>query len=199
MNICIFGDSITWGAVDHDKGGWAERLKTYFMERQEGVNLYNLGVSGDNTDDLLKRFDVEASAREAALIVFAIGINDSQYIKTTDNPRVSLEKFENNIFELVKQAKKFTNKILFVSPTRVDESKTMPIPWDTVKYYDNENIKKYSDLLKKFCNEERLTYVDIQNLLDTEDLYDGLHPFPQGHQKIFEIMKEAVKKLQTNS
>ena len=39
------------------------------------------------SDDLLKRFDVEGSAREAVFIVFGIGTNDSQYIKTTDNPQ----------------------------------------------------------------------------------------------------------------
>ncbi len=29
MNICIFGDSITYGAFDTEKGGWVNRLHLY--------------------------------------------------------------------------------------------------------------------------------------------------------------------------
>jgi len=92
--ICVFGDSITWGAGDREKGGWAARLKNYFGRISDfNVKITNLGISGDNTDDLLKRFKTEAVAREPNIIIFAIGTNDSQYIDSKDNPRVNLENF----------------------------------------------------------------------------------------------------------
>ena len=47
MTICVFGDSITWGASDYEKGGWVERLKTYLMKNKNDVDVYNLGVSGE--------------------------------------------------------------------------------------------------------------------------------------------------------
>ena len=57
--INIFGDSIAWGAYD-EMGGWANRLKQYFSEDKENyIEVYNLGVSGDNSEKLLKRFFVE--------------------------------------------------------------------------------------------------------------------------------------------
>ena len=28
--ICLFGDSITWGAWDPEHGGWGARLRSYF-------------------------------------------------------------------------------------------------------------------------------------------------------------------------
>lgn len=43
MVICIFGDSITWGTSDSEKGGWVERLKVYFGEKYD-IDVYNLGV-----------------------------------------------------------------------------------------------------------------------------------------------------------
>jgi len=33
MNILIFGDSITWGAYDPDKGGWVNCLRNYFESK----------------------------------------------------------------------------------------------------------------------------------------------------------------------
>ena len=42
MKICVFGDSIAWGACDFEKGGWADRLKTYFLAGDNDIDLYNL-------------------------------------------------------------------------------------------------------------------------------------------------------------
>jgi lysophospholipase L1-like esterase len=195
MHICVFGDSIAWGAFDYEKGGWVERLKTFLMESEEDVMLFNLGVHGDNTEDLVKRFHSESAAREPDLIVFAIGINDSQYIKTKDNPRVSLKKFVKNISKLAKMANKFTEKIIFVGLTKVDESKTMPLPWDTDKYYDNESIVKYNDALGEFCEKNSLMYADMRGVVEIQDLEDGLHPNAKGHEKMFEKLRVTVEGL----
>ena len=82
--ICVFGDSIAWGAVDPENGGWVSSLRNYFESKSLRADLdtdvYNLGISGDNTDDLLERFDVEVEARKPDTIVFAIGINDAQFL-----------------------------------------------------------------------------------------------------------------------
>jgi lysophospholipase L1-like esterase len=45
----------------------------------------------------MKRFEVECIAREPDVILFAIGTNDSQYIQKKENPRVSLEKYQENL------------------------------------------------------------------------------------------------------
>lgn len=55
--ICVFGDSITWGAWDIEKGGWVQRLRNFVeSSSEEYIEIYNLGVSGDNTEDLLEIF-----------------------------------------------------------------------------------------------------------------------------------------------
>ncbi|KKQ27461.1 MAG: Lipolytic protein G-D-S-L family, partial [Candidatus Magasanikbacteria bacterium GW2011_GWC2_37_14] len=100
--ISIFGDSITWGAWDPENGGWVAQLRRYFETNENyEVDVYNLGVSGDTTNDLLIRFNTECLARNRhpQIIIFAIGINDSQYINATDNPRTPIEKFQNNLVE----------------------------------------------------------------------------------------------------
>ncbi len=191
--ICIFGDSITWGAVDPKNGGWVAQLRRYFETNDYDITVYNNGVSGDNTDDLLTRFRIECTAREPQIIIFAIGINDSQYIKTKDNPRVSLEKFQNNLVELINQAKKFSTKIALIGLTSIDESKMMPTPWETEKFYDNDNIVKYNQVVEKVSAEHDLPFLNLLDLLEINDLSDGLHPNSEGHKKMFLRIKEFLQ------
>ena len=195
--ICIFGDSIAMGAFDIEQGGWVARLKNYFWQNDYDVTIYNMSVSGDNTDDLLKRFKAESVPREPSLIVFAIGINDSQYVNSKNNPRVSLDKFKKNLSKLIVQAKEFTADIVFVGLTIVDEAKTMPIPWAKNKYYDNENVDQYNLAIRLFCEENKLSFISVLGLLNTNDLYDGLHHSDMGHKKMFEKVKDFIldKKL----
>src|SRR3989338_5799563 len=127
MNIVIFGDSITWGAYDPDQGGWATRLRNYFEAKDDEINIYNLGIPGDTTADLLKRIEIEARSREPKVIIIAIGINDARFIHSTHSLRVSPEEFQQNITKLNSIAQEFTNKVVFVGLTVVDESKTAPI------------------------------------------------------------------------
>jgi len=192
MSICIFGDSITWGASDSEKGGWVERLKVYFGEKYD-TDVYNLGVSGDTTDDLLVRVENELKAREPNMVVFAIGVNDAQFIHSINSNRISENDFKNNIEKLYGIAKKFTLKIIFVGLTSVDELKTKPIPWDTDKTYTNERINKFDRIIENFCSENNLKFILINDLLNNDDLIDGLHPSAQGHIKMFERIKPEIE------
>lgn len=191
MNICIFGASITWGVSD-EKGGWVQRLRTFVESTEKDIHVYNLGVSGDNTEDLLKRFKKECEAREPSKIIISIGTNDSQYVLTKDKPRISIEDFESNLGVLVSQAKEFTKDIVFCGLLKVDESKTMPIPWDRKKFYDNENILKYNSVIKSVAEKYNLKFINLYDVVGLNDLHDGLHPTSMGHQKIFEVMKQEI-------
>lgn len=193
MNILIFGDSITWGAYDPEQGGWATRLRNYFEAQDNDVDVYNLGISGDTTADLLERIEVEAKSREPNLIIFAIGINDAQFIHSTNGLRVSLDEFQQNLAKLLSIAKKFTDKVVFVGLTRVDESKTTPIPWNTDKSYTNENIKHLDNLIEKFCEDNKLKFIPMESVVGNDNLIDGLHPNTVGHIKMFERMKSEIK------
>jgi len=75
--ICIFGASTTWGAWDKEKGGWVNRLRLFFDKNYDNVDVYNLGVSGDTSNGLLKRFKIECEAREPTIILISMGENDS--------------------------------------------------------------------------------------------------------------------------
>ncbi len=145
VRILIFGDSIAYGACDKE-GGWVQRLRKFFDENYEDYLIYNLSISGDTTEELIKRFEFEAKQRlkekDETIIIFAIGINDSQFVHSKNKNRIALEKFKENLRKLIQLAKKFSSKIIFVGLTPVDETKTTPIIWDINKLYKNEYIQK---------------------------------------------------------
>ena len=193
--INIFGDSIVRGACDSEMGGWANRLQIYLSSKiDDYFEVYNLGIGGDNSEELLTRFSNENASRNPNTILIAIGINDSQYINSKDNPRVPLQKFEQNLMELIKQAKKFTEEIIFVGLTKVDETRLMPVPWDETKYYDESNGALYNAKIKEICEKNKLLFIPMLDLLSDEDLGDGLHPNSNGHEKIFLRVKDFLEK-----
>lgn len=206
MRILVFGTSITFGAWDR-KGGWVERLKNFFIkkflsDKNFRYLVYNLGISGDTTEDLLERFEFEAKQRlkegEETIVIFEIGGNDSQFIHSQNSLRILPEKFRQNIQNLINLAKKFSSKIIFIGHSPVDETKTTPIPWNRDKSYKNENVSKYNEIIKSVCQENNVYFIEIfeklsklgyQNLLE-----DGLHSNSKGHQKIFETIKDFLIK-----
>ena len=119
MRILIFGDSIAHGAWDDEKGGWVERLKEYLFSIKKHT-VYNLGISGATTEDLLERFENDAKTRikvdpeKEITIMFAIGVNDSAYLKSKDTNWVDKNKFQENLIKLINISRNITNIILFV-------------------------------------------------------------------------------------
>lgn len=192
QTICLFGDSIAWGAWDPRGGGWGGRLRSYFETNNSDIFVYNCGVSGDNSTDLLKRFNAECKSRSPNIIIVAIGINDSYYYGTKSKPGVSIKKFQNNLQELINQAKKFTKQIIFFGLTSVDDSKTQPIPWETTIYHDSESTKLYDGKIKEVCEKNNLPFVSMLDLLDKSDLEDGVHPNTKGHKKMFLRIKDFL-------
>lgn len=203
--ILIFGDSITYGACDIKEGGWTTRLRKYCEQRAEKEAdyyylVYNLGVSGQNSNDILQRFAAEAQQRikeeGETIILFAIGTNDSQL----DNGKFKTEslQFKDNLQKLTDLAKKYTNKIAFIGLFPVDETKTCPIIWNENKFYKNENLARNNQLINDFCRQNDLIFIDIYNNYINTDyqnlLEDGLHPNTDGHQQMFEIIKDELIK-----
>ncbi|MFH1671282.1 MAG: GDSL-type esterase/lipase family protein [Candidatus Portnoybacteria bacterium] len=199
--ICVFGDSIVWGAADFEAGGWVTRL---FIElgRDSKIDVYNLGISGDKTPSILERFESETKVRieeaEDVILVFAIGINDSYFIHSKNDFMTSPEEFRTNIQKLIEKAQKISTKIIFVGLTPVDELKTTPIPWNTDKSYKNENVKKYNEIIKATCKEKDIHFIEVFDNWISSDykilLEDGLHPNAAGHQKLFEAVKNFLIK-----
>jgi|WetSurMetagenome_2_1015567.scaffolds.fasta_scaffold09695_4 acyl-CoA thioesterase I len=198
--ICIFGDSITMGAWDLEKGGWANRLRLFIdTEQRSGrikdyFTIYNLGVDGDTTAGLLQRFQAEAEFRNPSIIIFAIGSNDSVFAKSKNEFLVPLDEFEKNIKELIDEAKNISQTVIFLSAGKVDEKKTTPLAWVSNFYQENKNILLYNQKIKEAAEKNKIFYLDIFDSLSEKYLEDGIHPNAAGHEKMFVKIKDFLLK-----
>ena len=199
INIYVFGDSITYGAGDYELGGWVNRLRLILENDGSEIyyNVFNLGISGEETRETSERFESELRVRYDMyvdnIIIFAIGINDTLDVCGKDE--VPLEDFKNNITNLINKAKKYSNKILFIGLTKVNENLVAPLPWNLEKSYFNEKIIKYDNEIEKICLENNIYYLKIFDLLTNDYLIDGLHPNEIGHQKMCDKVLEKIREF----
>jgi len=206
FGILCFGDSITFSSWEANKLCWVQRLKNYFEAKHTHNVVYNLGILGDSTIELLKRINIEAKARtkyynseNKFIITIAIGTNDLRGIDSPNNIQVKPEKYEKNLNEIIKIAKNHTEHIVLIGLPPVDESKTNPFE---ETYFTNKNILKYNNIIEKIANKQKLVFINIYNKFISEKNYqnlfsDGLHPNESGQELIFKIIKEnlIIKKL----
>lgn len=210
MRVLIFGDSITQGFYDN-KGGWATRLVNQYLEQEVAgksntPTLFNLGISGDTTQDLLNRFEAESSARidkgSNNALVFAIGTNDSIY--RGGDVDCTPEKYRQKLSNLVDMARAYTNKMLFVSLFPVIDELLQPFPWSSSgKCYSTERMRLFNNTLITFCKDNNLRLVDVwteyEEHPDLKSLFfDGIHPNSKGHQIIVDMVNPELEKVLSN-
>jgi lysophospholipase L1-like esterase len=204
--IVVFGDSITWGAWDPE-GGWVARLLRWLEERDQREHIiYNCGVSGDGTPELLQRFEVEARARfleptadgSPKMLIIAIGDNDSGWFRDEGRHVTPPEQFRANVQRLIEMARRQTSKVVFIGTTPVDDAKTDPLPWAANRVHKNEYTVKYDKIAKDVCDKNGIPFVEIYNTWLKADyrnlLEDGVHPNAAGHQRLFEAVRDALLK-----
>ncbi len=193
---CIFGDSVTQGA--YIEKSWVDLLRVYLEKkyRDDFINVFNLGIGGNTTDDIVKRFKFESMMRVPTDIIFAIGVNDSGYFKTSDKPIVPTDRFEKNIRQLINEAKEYTDNITFLGLVLGDDSILKPIPGNLHgESYDYKRVDIYNQKIKEVSEKNNCRFVRLLEKLKSDDFMDGLHPNDQGNKKIFEELKIYFKQL----
>lgn len=204
--VYLFGDSITYGAWDIERGGWAARLRNHL----DGLQLkdsslyflcYCLGVPGETTDGLAKRFEAEIGARERegedAIFVFAYGANDSVFVPSTKGFRVPEERFVKNMESALDAARAITDKIVMLNVTPADEAICASRYGAKDKVRLNANVVAYNALITEIGKRRSIPIVDVYGEYAKGDFRqflseDGLHPNEKGHQLIFEKVKVAI-------
>ena len=202
FGMIVCGDSISFGRGESPNIGWSGRLKNYFEPQGFHNCLFNLGIPGDTTTTLLKRFETELKSRikyfypgDKFIVMIAIGINDSGGLGAPDKSETKADKFESNISQLIKIAKKYTKQVVVVGLTPVDEAITNPFE---NTYFTNNKIKEYDKILRKLAQNNEVQYIDIFSTLSKlkykKLLVDGVHPNKRGYEELYKIIKEFLIK-----
>ncbi|MCB9813276.1 MAG: hypothetical protein H6772_02620 [Pseudomonadales bacterium] len=202
--IYVFGDSLTYGAWD-SQGGWCDRIKRKLHELKLTPNsdhkfqMFNLGIGGENSRSLSKRFESELTNRcredWPAVIIIATGANNSLFTKSDKNPVVSIEEFQQDLEKIINTAKKYTNKILFVGIAPV-ENDLQPFK---NSLHSNELLKKYDDVVTFVTNNYYISKINVWEKFKsaTEHLYsiDSVHPNDNGHKIIEQLVWAELSKI----
>ncbi len=190
--ICL-GDSITFGRGGTANKGWVFRLDEYFSSKDYYNVVYNLGIPGDGVEGLLKRVNVELTARvnlirpdDKFVILIGIGLNDSRLIGKEE--QISIEDYMEKMTELVKIAKGYTSHVVLLGLTNADEKRTTPYE-DT--YFYNERIGKFNSVIEKVAEDNDLKYLKFDNLA-ADMLGDGIHPNDKGYEKMYLVVKKFL-------
>jgi lysophospholipase L1-like esterase len=216
MRVLIFGDSITQGYWDTD-GGWVERLRRHYdsiqaqnLETSDEPTVFNLGISADNSANILDRIVPETLTRtrhgKLPVVIVQIGVNDSSWSGESGDAGVGLpiEKYEENMQKIIDAVKPICSKLILVGLSSCDESKTMPVFWGDF-YYSNEQIKRYEDVLEGIAEKNNISFIPIfdefysQIKLGKDYLPDGLHPNNDGHEFIYKLVLDKVDRIIANN
>ncbi len=210
MRVLVFGDSITQGFWDPE-GGWVNAIRKYYDlqnisgEDKDAPTIFNLGVSGDTSTDILARFQSDTENRkwpgEEFAIVFSVGVNDS-YIKSGKNI-MDTGQYLQNLSKLLELAHKYTNKVVFIGLTPCVEERTNPVAWDKEITYSYSRLESFNDELRSFCIESKVDFIDIlkpmtEKQTQTELLPDGVHPNNEGHKFIAELVQPQLDSILKN-
>lgn len=204
--ILVFGASTTYGAWDLE-GGWVARLRKLLDEKVIKSNykihhlIYNLGVSGDKTEDVSRRFDSETQVRSSdkreTIILFHVGINDTIFNEKLGTTEVSPEQFQKNFKLLINKAKKYSDTVIMVGYMPVDE-RVNPMPWAPGRSYRNNFVEKFNKIMASVSENEKIPFIDVFSKFINTDysslLADGVHMNNEGHKKLYELVRDFLLK-----
>ncbi|MCA9357582.1 SGNH/GDSL hydrolase family protein [Candidatus Nomurabacteria bacterium] len=188
MTIGIWGDSIAYGRGDGEALGWVGRIRKS-LPAEEYHDIYNFSICGNNTFDLLRRFEPEAYGQVFDKVIFAIGTNDAKYSIEQDTNLVTTEDFESNLKKLITSAKQYSKEVILMGATIANEN----IRHGSGILFINKEIQKYNQLSANIASANNLKFISVYDLLNPElDLADAVHPNTVGYQKMFEYISSKI-------
>ncbi len=201
MKILFQGDSITDAGRDrsdyHNLGpGYpsyaAELIKKEYPDTD--FEFINLGISGNQTKDLVARLDSDFVDINPDICSIHIGVNDTWH-HAADRSWISDELFEENYRKVLTALKEKTNaKIIII------EQYLLPVE---DKLFFREDLNGKIDVTRKLAREFADVFIPLDGLLAAEcvrnDMFDysddGVHPNKGGAQFIGKLYLDAVKEI----
>lgn len=186
MKILFQGDSITdWGRDRDDYhnlgGGYpkfaAEAIKNRHPDTE--FEFINLGISGNQTADLVGRWQAECIDLQPDVVSILIGINDVWH-RAGNREWLAHEKFEENYRSILTDVKKKTNaKIIMLEPF------LLSVP---DKEFFREDLDPKIDIVRKLAREFADVYIPLDGFFAARSVqseptswaYDGVHPTEAG-------------------
>jgi lysophospholipase L1-like esterase len=186
MRICFIGDSFVSGAFDDECMGWVGRISASARRRKHDVSPYNLGVRGETSIQIARRWRAEAEMRQSpqqeGRLVFEFGVNDAREV----NGKRQMEAAQSLAAarEILGGAVAWKPTLMIGPPPGGDQAR-------------NLRVKELSEAMARLCNELRLPYFDSFTLLAASSTFipstkavDGTHPNADGYSEWARLIDE---------
>lgn len=201
IKLLFQGDSITDAGRSFDDprqlgGGYvkyaAENLRQAYPQVE--FDFINLGISGNQTKDLVARLDKEFVEVQPDVVSILIGINDVWH-HAGDRSWILDEDFEQRYRTVLQALKEQTNaKIMMMEP--------FLIPVED-KLYFREDLYKKIEIIRKLAREYADVYLPTDGLLaaayigdePTTFAADGVHPTQKGAQFIGKLYADYMAQI----
>ena len=188
-NFVLIGDSLTFGYGISKSKSWAHGLKNYFISKNINYTVFNKGINGNTTTDMLNRFTEDVISLNPSKIFIMGGTSDLL-------SNHSINSIIDNIELMIKEGLSKTKDITIGIPPRVikEDAKRLFMPSLTYDYCE-ENLPKLKEALIKLCTEYNIKFIDFYSLtLNNNDIYiDGIHFNNEGHEILLdEFINESI-------
>ncbi len=174
-NIVFLGDSITdWYPIEEIYGD---------------LPIVRSGIAGYETEDIISKLETMVYRYNPTKIFILIGTNDLKRDEdATEKTANNMKKIINEIHKKRKNAKIYLQSIYPVNRNL----------WAPEERYNSE-ITEVNNIMKEYCKENNVTYIDMYNELADENgnfdekyTDDGLHPNDLGYARISLVLSEYI-------
>jgi endoglucanase len=192
--VCFIGNSIT------HSGSYHSLVYLFYLTRfpERKIDVFNCGISGDNVERTLKRFNKDIAVHKPSIATIKLGTNDinrSLYVNSTpamDTVKMKTDAiYKSNIKELVRKLDSIHTKIIFLTPAYYEEK---PMPDLSTALGLNKGFEKYGLFLDSLRVKYKSGIVDFHQIMDsisiarqlidsefTLNRMDRIHPENSGH------------------
>lgn len=176
-NIVFVGDSL---------------VKRYDLGKYyEGMRVVNSGVAGDKTTDILDNMEERIYRYNPSKVVILVGTNDYNSLSNEE-----VVKNIGKMIDGIKKNRKYADiyvQSLYPVNKNVNDG-------ESVRSRNNEKIKDINTLLKKTCEDKKVEFINIFELLVDEDgnlteeyTDDGLHINSDAYKIVTKAILNSIK------
>ena len=176
----------------------------------DSIKVYNAGINGNNTADLLTRITKDVFQRSPGVVILMIGTNDM----LNKRNMLSLKEYENNYRQLILQLKQKATVILMTIPPVNSPYIIKRKPELNFKANGpQKRVDSANTLIKKIATENKCVLLDLHQVLmacggsdeqmnslfqneANSGIPDGVHPTANGYRVIATAVYGTISGLQ---
>lgn len=156
-----------------------------------GQKVYNSGISGQTSCELLDRFDSTVLELKPKTLILLVGTNDI-------GSGIPADKICRNITAMIEKTQKIcpNARIILETVYPINEHMDKKQDMQMVGTRTNKAVKELNKLLKDTAKSHNIEFLDLTDILSDENgdfnreyTYDGLHPSEKG----FEVITKEIK------